>query len=401
MCLRSVRFSSSMNHHNSSLRMAHEYAASREAFERLTQIMCTEVSIPVSDRYNALYGEEDLHHSLTLLSTENRYAESGMKRLAVEASSARVPSGSWVRDAVSSLSESDVTDKMGKALDSTLMELRRYGVFNVPIVCAMDKHQVPRYDDGMESFLTRGKRKAGTMKFETYATLQCVEEGRRAQISCTHVGILDDNAEVIAGLLGQAWLREIEISLLLLDKEFYSASCMIRLEKEGQRYLMPCKLTPAVKRAIMEHAEGKRRKVSGCTVTPSEGEVASFNIVILPRKGCEKESDPLKRFIAFATNIPKRFVMWNVRRLPDDYRRRWGIETGYSGVEGLRARTTSKSHSLRLLYFYYALILYNAWLLANLIMARRFSKIASRPIVEMQMLKVAFHRIIIASFGGR
>ena len=94
-----------MNHHNSVLRMTHEYAASREAFERLTQIMCTEVSIPVSDRYNAIYGEEDLHHSLTLLSTENRYAESGMRRLAVEASSARVPSGSWVRDAVSRLSE--------------------------------------------------------------------------------------------------------------------------------------------------------------------------------------------------------------------------------------------------------------------------------------------------------
>ncbi|HVC26898.1 MAG TPA: hypothetical protein VND40_01930, partial [Nitrososphaerales archaeon] len=47
--------------------------------------------------------------------------------------------------------------------------------------------------------------------------------------------------------------------------------------------------------------------------------------VILPRKGCEDESDPLKRYIAFATNIPRRFVMWNVRRLPDDYRRRWGI----------------------------------------------------------------------------
>ena len=55
-----------MNHHNSFLRMAHEHDTSNEAFERLTQIMCTEVSIPVSDRYNALYGEKDLHHSLTL-----------------------------------------------------------------------------------------------------------------------------------------------------------------------------------------------------------------------------------------------------------------------------------------------------------------------------------------------
>jgi IS4 transposase len=99
-------------------------------------------------------------------------------------------------------------------------------------------------------------------------------------------------------------------------------------------------------------------------------------------------------------NIPRRFVMWNVRRLPDDYRRRWGIETGYAGVETFRARTTSKNHSLRLLYFFYALILYNAWLLANLIMARKFSKVLSRPIIETQMFKVAFHRIIVASFGG-
>ena len=380
--------------------MAHEYAASREAFERLTQIMCTEVSIPVSERYNALYGEEDLHHSLTLLSIEGRYAESGMRRLVVEASSTRVPSGSWVRDAVSRLSEGDVSMKLEGALDSTLGELRRFGVFNEPVVCAMDKHQIPRYDEGMEPFLTRGKEKAGTMKFETYATLQCVEDGRRAQIACAHVGPLDDSADVIAGLLGQARLREVEVSLLLLDREFFSASCMARLEKGGQRYLMPCKLTSRTKEAIMEHARGERRRVSRCKITSTEGREGAYNIVILPRRGCEKEPDPLKRYIAFATNIPRRFVMWNVTRLPDDYRRRWGIETGYSGVEGLRARTTSKSHSLRLLYFYYALVLYNAWLLANLIIARRFSKVLSTPVIKTEMVKAAFHRLVIASFGG-
>jgi len=385
---------------NSSARMAHEYRASREAFERLTQIVCTEVSIPVSDRHNALYGEEDLHRSLILLSIEGRYAESGMKRLAVEASSARVPSGSWVRDAVSRLSEGEVTEKAGKALGSTVKELRRFGVFNEPVVCAMDKHQVPRYDEGMEPFLTRGQEKAGTMKFETYATLQCVEEGRRAQVACSHVGPLDDNADVIAGLLGQARLREVEVSLLLLDREFFSVSCMARLEKGGQRYLMPCKLTSRTKEAIREHAEGRRRRVSRCKITSTEGREGAYNIVILPRRGCEKESDPLKRYIAFATNIPRRFVTWNVRRLPDDYRRRWGIETGYSGVEGLRARTTSKSHALRLLYFHYALVLYNAWLLANLIIARRFSKVLSRPVIKIQMVKAAFHTIVLASFGG-
>jgi hypothetical protein len=384
-----------------SVRMTQQHIAAKEAFERLTQILRTEVSIPVSDRGNAIYGEEDLHHSLILLSIQNRYAESGMRGLAIEASSTRVPSGSWVRDSVSRLSESDVSRKVERALDSTLSELRRYGIFNEPVVCAMDKHKIPRYDEGMESFLTRGMQKDGTMKFETYATLQCVEEGRRAQIACAHVKILDDNSDVIAGLLEQAKLQQVDVSLLLLDREFFSASVIARLNKLGQMFLMPCKLTRGIKEAVKEYAQGMRRRVSGQALIPSERrETGPFNLVILPRKGFENESDPLKRYIAFATNIPRRFVMWNVRRLPDDYRRRWGIETEYSGVEGFRARTTSRSHALRLLYFYYALILYNAWLLANLIIARRFGRILSRPIIQMQTLRATIHTIVVASFVG-
>lgn len=389
--------------YNSSVRMAHEYRASKEAFQRLTQLMCTKVSIPVSDRYNSIYGQEDIHRSLILLSTENRYAESGMNRLAIEASSTRVPSGSWVRDTVSRLSEQDVTAKTEMALDSTLRELKRFGVFNEPVICAVDKHQIPRCDQRMEPFITRGKRKAGTNRFETYATMQCVEEGRRAQIACTHFKALDDNAETVVSLLGRARLQEVDVSLLLLDREFFSSSMMASLDRIGQRFLMPCRLTRGVKEAIREHARGERKKVSRFELVPSRSsgrEAAPFNLVILPRRGSEGEKDPLKRFIAFATNIPRRFVMWNVRRLPDDYRGRWGIETGYSNVEGFRAKTTSRSHSLRLLYFFYALILYNAWLLANMMLAREFSKRLTGPIIPMQVLKATFHVIIVRSFHG-
>jgi hypothetical protein len=380
--------------------MAQQYIAAREAFERLTQIMSTRVSIPVSNRYNSLYDEADLQRSLIALSIGNRYAESGMRRLAVDASSTRVPSGSWVRDAVARLSEKDVTEKVEGALDSTLVGLKRFDVFTGPVMAGLDKHQIPRHDEKMEPFITRGKRKAGTTKFETYATLQCVEEGKRAQLACVHVEALDDNADVIEELLEHSRLQEVEVSLLLLDREFFSALGIARLGKVGQRYLMPCRLTSGIKAAIMEHAHGRRKRVSRYVLKPSEGESVPFNLVILPRKRCESESDPLKRYIAFATNIPRRFVMWNLRRIPEDYRRRWGIETGYAGVERLRARTTSRNHALRLLYFFYALVLYNAWLLANLIIAKRFSKILTKPIIEIGMVEATFHRLIVQSFAG-
>ncbi len=140
-----------------------------------------------------------------------------------------------------------------------------------------------------------------------------------------------------------------------MDRGFFSSKTINMLKKLDQIYLMP---------ATMNEGD----EDLSCT----------FTLVILPKVGkCEGEdddnNDPTSKYVVFATNIPLRDILWNIKRLPKDYRLRWGLESGYIDVEDLRARTTSKNHSLRLLYFYYALILYNAWLLANLILARRFN----------------------------
>lgn len=92
-----------------------------------------------------------------------------------------------------------------------------------------------------------------------------------------------------------------------------------------------------------------------------------------------------------------RKIVWNVKRLSKDYRMRWGIETGYIGVEGFRARTTSRNHSLRLLYFFYSLMLYNVWLIANLTLAKRFSKILEEPLITIQAVKMAMRRVVVES----
>jgi hypothetical protein len=71
------------------------------------------------------------------------------------------------------------------------------------------------------------------------------------------------------------------------------------------------------------------------------------------------------------------------------------------GVEEFGARTTSTNHSLRLLYFYYALVLYNAWLIANLTLARRYCVLPlTEPTITVEFLKGTLHRIIADSFGG-
>ncbi len=146
------------------------------------------------------------------------------------------------------------------------------------------------------------------------------------------------------------------------------------------------------------YVEGKREFISEYTMGSGD-DSCKFTLVIFRKAVSEKETDPLKKYIAFATNIPKGDILWNISKLPKDYRMRWGLESGYIGAGVLRARTTSKNHSLRLLYFYYALILYNAWLLTNLLLASRFNvfHLIKEPIIRLQLLKDVFHRIIVES----
>ena len=57
--------------------------------------------------------------------------------------------------------------------------------------------------------------------------------------------------------------------------------------------------------------------------------MATITLVIVPRKDA-KEADPLKdRCLVFATNfsVPEARTKW--ANIPEVYRGRWGIETGY------------------------------------------------------------------------
>ena len=204
-------------------------------------------------------------------------------------------------------------------------------------------------------------------------------------------------------LLASSKLQSIDVCLLLLDRGFFGSPVIDRLKKLHQTFLMPAVKNSGIKKAILEYVEGRRNLISKYVMHAPDGEEASFTLVILPKKGSENEDDPVDRYLVFATDIPEGRILWNINRLPEDYRKRWGIETGYITIEDFRARTTSRNHSLRLLYFYYALILYNAWLLANLSLANRFNVLLplAEPMIPVQMLKGAFHRLILESMHDK
>ena len=47
------------------------------------------------------------------------------------------------------------------------------------------------------------------------------------------------------------------------------------------------------------------------------------------------------------------------------FRKRWAIETSYRMINQFLPKTTSKLYSLRKLYFYFVVLLYNIWVFTN------------------------------------
>ena len=386
----------------SSTKLAYEVEASEEAYEKVIEIMSREVSIPTSKSTNATFDEKDLHRSLIELSISNGFAESLSESFAVNEPllSGKVPSGSWIRKTVEKINENEMVLKLEEALNSTVKQLISFKIFSAPIIAGVDTQKIKRYDPNADGgFLRRGKPERGTTTFEENMTLQCVEAGRRAQIACEHFALFDEKSEVLRKLILNSRALQIEIALLLEDRGFFDSKTINMLNRLDQLFLMPCIKNSGIKKAMMEYLEGKREFISEYTMGSGD-DSCKFTLVILPKAGSsEKETDPLKKYIVFATNIPKGDILRNISSLPKDYRMRWGLETGYIGVGLLRARTTSRNHSLRLLYFYYSLILYNAWLLANLILASKLNifHLIKEPIIQLQLMKDVFHRMIVES----
>ena len=69
--------------------------------------------------------------------------------------------------------------------------------------------------------------------------------------------------------------------------------------------------------------------------------------------------------LVFATGAGICEANTRIANIPQEYRRRRGIETGYRGAEQVRPFTCSRNPSVRLVPFYFTMVLYNVWVLTN------------------------------------
>jgi len=127
-------------------------------------------------------------------------------------------------------------------------------------------------------------------------------------------------------------------------------------------------------------------------ITDFEMKDVTFNLVIVEEK--DNNGEMVKR--AFATN--ETFEENDVslaERLFLLYGKRWGIETSYRVKKhSYLPKTTSKNYLIRLFYFMFSVLLYNLWILADiLVWLALFGVIKKDHLVTSKYFGTVFYTI--------
>jgi putative transposase len=217
---------------------------------------------------------------------------------------------------------------------------------------AIDYHEWFFYGNRKTRMVVGKMPERGTNSCYKFATINIVENGKRFTLLTLPVSSLTQKEDVLTRLILFA-KKHIRINHALLDRGFFDSKSIGVLNSYGVRWLIPGQRNYSIRR-VMDLSP------SPSVVTGFKMKNAVFNLVIADWKGMKR---------VFATNM--NFCNNDVDLMEFLfilYSKRWGIETSYRVKKhSFRARTCSKNYHVRLFYFLFSVLLYNLWILADVL----------------------------------
>jgi hypothetical protein len=173
-----------------------------------------------------------------------------------------------------------------------------------------------------------------------------------------------------------------------------------KLKTLGVYFIIPAVKNNTIKKAMQNYDAAQPTK--RFTLGNNKKKVA-FNLYLYKRPADQlqkkKKLTVVDLYFGFATNLPRSYVASLPMFIPAEYRRRWGIETGYRVQDNVQAKTTSVNYTLRLLYQMVLVLLYNIWHYANFLLCRVLKKQFTKPVLLLSRLAVHFEGFIIGGLG--
>ena len=277
---------------------------------------------------------------------------------------------------------------------------------------AIDFVKIPRYkrkeNKGKKNrkdlkYTVKGKAKDGTHHAHCFCTSDVIRRDEKFTLAVRPVFKRSNKASVVKNVVQYA-KKHVKIGKIFLDKEYYAGKVINALKEIGALYVIAAPMNEGVKKQIKK----AKKSGKGCYVTEytvgSGRDSAKTTLVIVDKLRMgeikNKRAKDKDRFFVYATSITITDEEM-AYSLSQEYRARWGIETGYRVKNDFRAKNRGLSYNVRFFIMITAVILYNLWVLINLVFPefKWFTDLFGKKITAYEMrfvfiLSMILHGIV-------
>jgi hypothetical protein len=373
----------------------------REVLDELTTVVFPAFEFDRSDR--AIYDDEELLLLESLLGVTGTAANGGAETYGDHVNPdpdvddpffADGPTGETLLEAIKDLGIEEITAMVNRGAARVLTRAKPTIEFEQPAMLAIDMTYIAYYGQREELVRVQGAPEDKSYDWcHKVATASIVGDNVLFTAAMLPIGDADDHdpeayadeeksyraGGVVRRLVDTVEERaNLRVRRVFADREFHAADVVAALEERGLFYVIPAKRDDRVKRFIArmdEDVEGERR----VTVKDEHGfygpvkngtnktRVETTLVGLPPDEDCDQTQ-------VFLTNLDVtdeiRLDRRSTRRRIKRYTCRGGIENAYGGIKQFAPWTTSREYAVRLFHFGFAMLLYDMWLLVDLLVQR-------------------------------
>lgn len=202
--------------------------------------------------------------------------------------------------------------------------------------------------------IVRSAAKSGTTHFHGYATVAIVHHHRRYVVAFTFVTAGEPMVAIVRWLLDRVRKLGVRARYVFLDKGFYAAAVFRTLHRRHLSYVIPLRVG---QKHELFHRRGSARTTH--TLKYARGGAYTVHVRLIKRYKRDRRGRRKVWWLGYA--VGGRACRLSYHQVREGYRRRFGIETSYRQMHQVRARTSSTSPVLRLLFIGLALIIVNLY----------------------------------------
>ena len=374
----------------------------REVLDELTTVVFPALDFDRSDE--AIYDDEELLLLESLLGVTGTAANGGAETYGDHVNPqpdvddpffADGPTGETLLEAIKDLEIEEITEMVNRGAARVLTRAKPTIEFEQPAMVAIDMTYIAYYGEREELVRVQGAPEDKSYNWcHKVATASIVGENVLFTVAMLPIGDADNHeSEAYAGeaksyRVGGVVRRLVDIveeranlriRRVFADREFHAADVVAALEERDLFYVIPAVRDDRIKRFIarMDENENGRKQV---TVKDEHGiygpvkdsggvrKRAETSLVGLPP---DEDHDQTQVFLTnLDVNDEIRLDRRSTHQRIKRYTRRGGIENAYGGIKQFAPWTTSREYAVRLFHFGFAMLLYDMWLLVDLLVQR-------------------------------